>query len=324
MENRLMRPVWERLPAEERRELLEQMGKRHGMLLLGEETFSRWGQTIHTACFRRAGGEFVFVPGDTVTLGWESFVQGMDEENLAQLREEMENLGWEGTVEEFLGEQTTPVRQVTIGPMLVERTLQAIGYEEVPLDDPRLTARPDWLEDLARAERENCQGLTISGQVRFLKGETGWQAELYHEISFPQLKEQLAGQGFSLPTTDQWEYLCGGGCRTFFPWGDSLDLDFRLLYFGELEDSRPYDMKEPNFFGLSMAYDPYRLELTVDPDGSLVHKGGDGGCNLCGGAGPVVGFLPCAPYFRYEEWRDGEELDDDYDFYRRVLEIRED
>ena len=95
MENRLMRPVWERLPAEERRELLEQMGKRHGMLLLGEETFSRWGQTIHTACFRRAGGEFVFVPGDTVTLGWESFVQGMDEENLAQLREEMENLGWE-------------------------------------------------------------------------------------------------------------------------------------------------------------------------------------------------------------------------------------
>ena len=45
MENRLMRSVWERLPAEERRELLEQMGKQHGMILLGEETFSRWGQT---------------------------------------------------------------------------------------------------------------------------------------------------------------------------------------------------------------------------------------------------------------------------------------
>ena len=39
---------------------------------------------------------------------------------------------------ELLQQQMEPVRQAVIGPMLVERTLQAVGYEEVSLDDPRL------------------------------------------------------------------------------------------------------------------------------------------------------------------------------------------
>ena len=43
------------------------------------------------------------------------------------------------------------------------------------------------------------------------------------------------------------------------------------------------DLRTPNFFGLTIACDPYRDELTVGEDGALVIKGGDGGCNLCGG-----------------------------------------
>ena len=55
-----------------------------------------------------------------------------------------------------------------------------------------------------------------------------------------------------------------------------------LRYFEEREvDDRPYDMEEPNFFGLSIAYDPYKWEV-VEADRFTV-CGGDGGCNTCGG-----------------------------------------
>ena len=44
-----------------------------------------------------------------------------------------------------------------------------------------------------------------------------------------------------------------------FPWGDGLDYSMRLHWFEDMEEDgdRPYDMEEPNFFGLSIAYDLY-------------------------------------------------------------------
>ena len=41
------------------------------MTFLGLHTFDRWGQSCTTGIFKKDGREFVFVPGDTVTLGWE-------------------------------------------------------------------------------------------------------------------------------------------------------------------------------------------------------------------------------------------------------------
>ena len=46
-------------------------------------------------------------------------------------------------------------------------------------------------------------------------------------------------------------------------------------------------MEEPNFFGLSIAYDPYMREV-VQAD-RLTTCGGDGGCNICGGL-PISRF----------------------------------
>ena len=98
MKEKLMREKWERLQTEERRALLEQMAKQYGLELLGEETFRKWGRETRTGCFTGRGGEFVFVPGDTVTLGWQEFAQGMDQATREEFQEEMENIGWEGTV----------------------------------------------------------------------------------------------------------------------------------------------------------------------------------------------------------------------------------
>ena len=142
-----------------------------------------------------------------------------------------------------------------------------------------------------------------------------------------------------MPTADEWAYLCGGGCRTLFPWGDGLDYSMRLHWFEDTEDEdRPYDMEEPNFFGLSIAYDPYKREV-VQAD-MLTTCGGDctvwqagrcivwkriiiraiRGCNICGGLGPFLGFLPCSPHYRPEVQEDNE-LDGDYDFYRPIIRV---
>lgn len=51
-------------------------------------------------------------------------------------------------------------------------------------------------------------------------------------------------------------FLCGGR-RTPFPWGDGTDYSMHLHNFESPEDEgKPFDMEEPNFFGLSIAYAP--------------------------------------------------------------------
>ena len=141
-----------------------------------------------------------------------------------------------------------------------------------------------------------------------------------NRTDYDELLAMLENRGFSLPTADEWAYLCGGGCRTQFPWGDGLDYSMRLRWFEDMDEdeNRPYDMEEPNFFGLSIAYDPYMREV-VQAD-RLTTCGGDGGCNICGGLGPFLGFLPCSPHCKPEVQEDNE-LNGDYDFYRPIIRL---
>ena len=141
-----------------------------------------------------------------------------------------------------------------------------------------------------------------------------------NRTDYDELLAMLENRGFSLPTADEWAYLCGGGCRTLFPWGDGLDYSMRLRWFEDMDEdeNRPYDMEEPNFFGLSIAYDPYMREV-VQAD-RLTTCGGDGGCNICGGLGPFLGFLPCSPHCKPEVQEDNE-LNGDYVFYRPIIRL---
>lgn len=93
-----------------------------------------------------------------------------------------------------------------------------------------------------------------------------------------------------LPTTDEWAYLCGGGCRTLFPWGDCIDRGMRLRHF----DDGPFDLDAPNHFGIVISTDPFTPEA-VGPDGTAV-CGGDGGSAIGGGAGRFAGYLSCSPH----------------------------
>ena len=315
----LLRLQFGQLSPEKKQSLMEQLAAQYRLDFVRMEHFDRWGQSCTTGMFKKDGREFVFVPGDTVTLGWEQFAVGLNRES----REELEYLFQEWELEqdpaEFIGESMAPVRQVSISPMLVGRELEEINWEPVKLEDPRL--RPEWLEDFRQFASTGRDSLTLAGRARFERDSDSWQASLYHEVDYPDFQSWLQKQGFSLPTPDEWAYLCGGGCRTLFPWGDGLDYSMRLRWFEDMDEdeNRPYDMEEPNFFGLSIAYDPYMREV-VNAD-RLTTCGGDGGCNICGGLGPFLGFLPCSPHCK-PEVQEENELNGNYDFYRPIIRVK--
>ncbi|MHB9860535.1 hypothetical protein [Streptomyces sp. YIM S03343] len=117
----------------------------------------------------------------------------------------------------------------------------------------------------------------------------------------------LAARGLRMPSADEWEHACGAGARTLFRWGDDCPMD-RVPY-----DDPTGPQTRPNAFGLHIAYDTYRMELTSDT--TAVH-GGDGGESVCGGYGTLLGWLPLAtanrnPYLA--EFVYGEEGEDLYE-----------
>ena len=229
MNERLFRTQFDQMETTEKQALMERLAARYAMTFLGLQPFDRWGQNCTTGIFEKDGREFVFVPGDTVTLGWEQFAVGLNQES----REELEYLFREWELEEepgvFIRERMAPVRQAAIGPMLAGRELEEINWEPVKLDDPRL--RPEWLEDFRQFALTDRDSLTLAGRARFEREGNGWQASIYHRIDYPDFQSRLQKQGLSLPTADEWAYLCGGGCRTLFPWGDGLDYSMRLRWF---------------------------------------------------------------------------------------------
>ena len=70
MDERLMMPQYTRLTTEERKQLLEKIGRRYQLTLREMAVFSRWGRTLETAVYAWGDSTFVFVPGAVVTLGW--------------------------------------------------------------------------------------------------------------------------------------------------------------------------------------------------------------------------------------------------------------
>ncbi|MGW3344526.1 hypothetical protein ACWDA3_14530 [Nonomuraea rubra] len=94
----------------------------------------------------------------------------------------------------------------------------------------------------------------------------------------------LAGRGLRMPTPDEWEHACGAGADTLFRWGGECPLD-RIPYGPD----GPHEQR--NAFGLRIAYDTYRAELSTDT--TAVH-GGDGGESVCGGYGHLLAWLPLA------------------------------
>ena len=313
---KLYNEAYSLLPIEEKKEILESLAKKYNMELLRFETFSKYSKSTFTAIFKYKESEFVFVLGDTVTLGYEGLPKNLSDESLDQLKYFSKNPN--EFLEEYIRDNFSKVRKATIKPMLVERDLQTVAWRKSNLEELK-DFDSDLLKDYNEFKSSNYNRLTLDETARFTKVGNDIEIELYDDISYEELCENLKDERFSLANLDEWEYLCGGGCRTLFPWGDDIDYNMNLFYY--TKKGNKYDLEEPNFFGLSIAYDPYKMEI-IEAD-ELTFKGGDGGCNVCGGFGEFLGYLSCSPYFNqvidYEE----EYLNGDFNFYRRIIRIEE-
>ena len=85
MNERLFRPQFNQMETTEKQALMENLAVRYTMTFLGLQPFDRWGQSCTTGVFEKDGREFVFVPGDTVTLGWDHFAVGLNPDSRWEL-----------------------------------------------------------------------------------------------------------------------------------------------------------------------------------------------------------------------------------------------
>ena len=81
MNEKLSRTQFDQMETTEKQALMESLATRYDMTFLGLHTFDRCGQNCTTGIFEKDGREFVFVPGDTVTLGCERFAVGLSQDS---------------------------------------------------------------------------------------------------------------------------------------------------------------------------------------------------------------------------------------------------
>lgn len=332
----LSEPNYSSLTNDGRRQLLTAIAEKYGATIREFIRFERFGRHLDTAIFIVGGIEFVFVPGAEVRLGWDGFVTppSMDmwvelaewftceespEEGDLEVRKQAQEEAFQQDTIDIFREQTTPKGTFTIGPMLVERCVIQPCWRDIRAED--VEVRADVQELIRKAIDHHVDVYTLRNRLEVSQSNNTahWRAREWEELTFDQLKQQVEASGFSLPTMREWEYLAGGGCETLAVWGDSLDYNsFRSATPGFASDAEAWEY--PNFFGLTIAFDPFKREIVTTDDG-FMFKGGDGGCNCHGGAGFswAVAF-PTSPYFEETEMlRDGPS--DRFDFYRRVIRI---
>ncbi|OWR29970.1 hypothetical protein CDO73_12900 [Saccharibacillus sp. O23] len=318
------RRIWNDLSSEVKQQRMSELEATlpKGFEFVRTETFERFGQSSETGVFLYGGAEFLFVPGDEAGLGWDG--ESMDAERL-----EMFGRSFGMSPEETktaLRSQMSPVREVSIRPMLVERAFSSAGwfdYDPSKLDPEE---DDDLLEELEHFRQMPQQSLEIYQFARMERVEGEIRLQLFDDSeTYEEWREDLIADPFDLPTEDEWEYVYAAGARTLFPWGDRIEPSMRLKYFSGTTSSQDgpivYDLEQPNVFGLRFSGDPYRKELVVTPSG-VRGKGGDGGASLHGGLGRELGYLPVATAFRdpYEHELDWPELLDGV-VYRRIVRL---
>ncbi|OWA33388.1 hypothetical protein B9G55_22210 [Saccharibacillus sp. O16] len=337
------RQIWSSLTPEDKFQRMIELSTLlpGGFQFVRMETFERFGQSMETGLFTYQDAQFLFVPGDDVMLGWDGPVsasakgisasQSPDGSVLLERVREQFGVSDEEALE-MVARQMSPVRQASVGAMLVERTFSSAGWFDYAISELDPEEDEELLEEIERFRSMSEQSLEMYQYARMERQNGEIHLQLFDgSETFEEWKDELIGSGFDLPTEEEWEYFYGAGARTLFPWGEEIEPSFQLKYFaGKMSaswsetDFPGYDLEQPNAFGLCFPGDPYLKEMVLTPDG-IRGKGGDGGTYLHGGLGRELGYLPVATAFRdpHEHELDWPELLDCL-VYRRIVRLSHD
>ena len=274
------------------------------------------------------GSQFVYVAGmKNVTLGWDVSQCSLGEGILKGLKEEFEQ------GHEYYKDQMEEMKE--------DYSKQIAAAESAGKSRNAGDLREEFSEALEALEEEMNEG----GYGNWEDFMSGWNKKLekclspfrtadigdmivevdtrYIKKDAPSLEHAVSSlqEGmFTLATEDEWEYLCNGGTRTLFRWGDTLgDVMQEIFNVGSVSNPKEKPLLEqPNMFGLFIAYNSYKCEII---DNVAYTKGGDGGCSLCGGDG-AIHVLPCYTAFYREPADKGyKELSKNYYCYRRIIRM---
>ena len=345
---KLYNPQYDLLSTSDRMELLNKIGNIYNLELICFKEFTAFGKCTYTAVYRSHDGiEFVFVPGDTVSLGFDfrnkpfqdifndenlaelayPFVEGYEEEIFSEddvqtkIRETLEDEEVLSNIETYFKHNFTQEDEFVIHPLLVQKENSETCW--IPISDETLRQNKEWQKMIKKAEEKGVSEVMVHNTVCLYKtDDSNWCGKLYGETTFKKLLQDIKIHGYSLPTQREWEYLAGKGCRTIFPWGNNIDFSMNLKHMEWMDNDGAYTLEKENFFGLIIGDDPYCREIVYD-DGEFSYKGGDGGRNICGGLGVVWGYLPVSPYFQDSEMVIGDNINGGYDFFRRVIRIND-
>ena len=199
----LYNDIYSKLPEENKKEILKNLAKKYNMEILRFETFSKYSKSTFTAVFKYKESEFVFVPGATVTLGYEGLPKNLSDETLEGLKsslDEPEDL--DTVLGEYIRDNFSKLRKATIKPMLVERKLQTVAWRKSDLEQLK-EYDSDLLKDYNEFKSSNYNRLTLDETARFTKIEDKIEIELYDYITYDELCENIKHDGFSLPNLDE-------------------------------------------------------------------------------------------------------------------------
>jgi hypothetical protein len=277
------------------------------------KTFRLGGQQASVALFDFEGATFALIPGAKVRLGFHAKFFRPTRSQIDSFRESAEEYGFSEDITTFIRETCTQPRTVTIKAMLAEVRFAEIGLEQVSAQNPEFVKILK--STLKGPERiGGARVIEIHKTLRIaLNAKGAWQAWRIVGTTHKQVKEQLSAQGFRLPTSDEWEYLCGAESKTLYRWGNSSPCNCYPI------DKNAWSRhKRPNVFGLHIAQNPYECEIVAEPN---VLRGGDGGCGICGGSGYFLGWLPLAT--AYLDQNSNEWLQEDRSnlFMRRIYPL---
>lgn len=328
--------AWNTLSSEQRLQWLQELVTRlpEGFALEKIQSFDRYGQQIETGIFSYQQSEFVFVPGDKVTLGWNDVHVSWDQPTLEDLERGLDEIGL--TLKEatpMIAKQMSPIRTAHIPSLLVERHTHSVGWQEYTLHELDPVEDQEIIDALSTFSLSNYNSYEMDQDYRFVRDGQQIRIYLFEETEDAHEWQSLSLEHpFTILTEDEWEYVYGGGVRTLFPWGDHFDYTMNVKHFGNLNQAEhnlsdkdsalPYDLEQPNGFGICFLGDPYEAELTITADGEVIDKGSDGGSGICGGVGTLLGYLPVATYYRnpYQDQLEWNERISSM-HYRRIIRL---
>ena len=357
----VLNPTWKTL-SNEMKTLVIQNVVRHFVNPILEVTeispvsYQFGGFKIDTFEITIDGVEYVFVPGQKkCILGWDNGLSGLSGLDCSEERQELRyalkrycnqhlistlltETGFLNQdfshirlstdyIEEKINASTSPLREVDIPALLVEKKPKFVGLKyigeynvvsgQLSHHDYQSDEMLQLIQEILYPEGQNHHFLqdypTVGRKTSLLIQQNQLNSDVFDcyvddAVSYSDLKRDIERNGMGLLKEDEWEYCCGGSCRRLFKWGNQLK---RQLFKKNISP-----LWKENMFGLFIANAEFGPELIDDEyytkGGWLeeTHKA------------PIINLLPLSSYYRGEGIEDQEkDLIPGYYCVRRVIRI---